>query len=178
MWAEGAVERVPPPPSGIAPPSDESPHHVELITPPPLLFAEPMPLRATPPLRVPPTDIGTPDPGDSAESTVDDTVGSWRLVVAGGRTFELIRPRVLLGRDPVAKSGEQEIVVVDPTRTMSKTHALLELVDDVWRVTDLGSVNGVRLIERNGSERALVPGIPEPVSGRFSLGTVLIELRS
>lgn len=165
----GATDRVPPPPPGVAtaPPPSRA---VDPILPPPPLFTEPPPPAAARPFIVPTVDITVPP--TSHPST------AWLLVIEGGRTFQLIQPRVLLGRDPATRPGAQEIVVNDPTRTVSKTHALLELVDDVWRVTDLGSVNGVILAEPDGSERVLAPGIPEPVSGRFALGKVWLHLHN
>lgn len=165
----GTVDRVPPPPPGIAaapPPA----RIVEPIAPPPPLFGEPPAPPEPGPFIVPTVDITVPPSPSSTPA--------WHLVIEGGRTFQLVRPRVLLGRDPVGRSGEQEIVVVDPTRTVSKTHALLELVDGVWQVTDLGSVNGVALLHPGRSERMATPGIPEPATRRFALGHVLIELRS
>ncbi len=175
----GGIERVPPPPPGVPSLTDDGIPPVDHILPPPPLFTEPPPPVTARPLIVPPAGIAVPRPVDSVRATtVTRPIDSWQLVIEGGRTFQLLGPRVLLGRDPVAKSGEQEIVVVDPTRTVSKTHALLEFVDDVWLVTDLGSVNGVTLIQPDGATRMLVPGIPEPVAERFALGTVLIALRS
>jgi hypothetical protein len=185
----GGVDRVPPPPPGIAPAAQPAPapEHIQPppIPPPPPLFAEPASAAAAQPLIVPSIDITVPPPVESAgavetvkATTVTRPVESWTLEVEGGRTFQLVERRVLLGRDPAARPGAQEIVVHDPTRTVSKTHALLELVDDVWRVTDLGSVNGVLVTDPDGTDRILAPGVPEPVTGGFALGRVRLQLRS
>lgn len=186
----GGVDRVPPPPPGITPVAQppRAPEHIQPpppIPPPPPLFGEPPAPAAAPPLIVPTIDITAPPPVISLDAvetvkatTVTRPVESWSLEIEGGRTFQLVERRVLLGRDPAARPGAQEIVVNDPTRTISKTHALLELVDDVWRVTDLGSVNGVIVTDPDGTERVLAPGVPEPVTGAVALGRVRLRLRS
>lgn len=186
----GGVDRVPPPPPGLTPaaPPAPAPEHIQPPPPipaPPPLFGEPAPPAVAPPLIVPSLDITVPPPVapvDAVETvkatTVTRPVESWRLEIEGGRIFQLVERRVLLGRDPAARPGAQEIVVHDPTRTVSKTHALLELVDDVWRVTDLGSVNGVIVTDPDGTERVLAPGVAEPVAGGFALGKARLQLRS
>jgi hypothetical protein len=185
----GGIDRVPPPPPGIVPAAAPAPaaEHIQPpppIPPPPPLFPEPTSPPVAQPLIVPSVDITVPPVGSASTAetvkatTVTRPVESWTLEVEGGRTFQLVERRVLLGRDPAARPGAQEIVVHDPTRTVSKTHALLELVDDVWRVTDLGSVNGVLVTDPDGTDRILAPGVPEPVTGGFALGRVRLQLRS
>ena len=67
----------------------------------------------------------------------------------------LQKPIVVIGRR--AKSDDQDVQVVqvdDPTKTVSGTHARLELVDGVWMIEDLGSTNGVFLVVKDGEEEA------------------------
>lgn len=76
----------------------------------------------------------------------------------GGESIPLPEPTVV-GRDPrniSAYPQAQRVSIFDPSRSVSKTHALLVPVPGgVW-VTDLHSTNGTR-IESNGAVTALVP---------------------
>ena len=76
----------------------------------------------------------------------------------GGEAIPLPEPTVV-GRDPrniSAYPQAQRASIFDPSRSVSKTHALLVPVPGgVW-VTDLHSTNGTR-IESNGAVTALVP---------------------
>lgn len=76
----------------------------------------------------------------------------------GGESIPLPEPTVV-GRDPrniSAYPQAQRASIFDPSRSVSKTHALLVPVPGgVW-VTDLHSTNGTR-IESNGAVAALVP---------------------
>lgn len=76
----------------------------------------------------------------------------------GGESIPLPEPTVV-GRDPrniSAYPQAQRASIFDPSRSVSKTHALLVPVPGgVW-VTDLHSTNGTR-IESNGAVTALVP---------------------
>ena len=56
--------------------------------------------------------------------------------------------------------GEQPMLALaDLSRTLSKTHALLEWSGSVLWVTDLHSANGSVLVSPDGESRPLVPGI-------------------
>jgi hypothetical protein len=76
----------------------------------------------------------------------------WRLTGPGGFDAR-IGGRTVLGRAPDASAftGADAVVVTDPQRTVSKTHAILEPADNALVVTDLRSTNGVR-VERDGAE--------------------------
>ena len=105
---------------------------------------------------------------------------SWTLVTSAERELALTGSEVLLGRQPAADPdhlGAQLLVVPDPTRTVSKRHALLRLVDGEWLVRDLCSTNGVTLVTPDGVERTVVPGAEEPLTARFFLGDAEFELR-
>ncbi|WP_308799491.1 FHA domain-containing protein [Agromyces silvae] len=77
----------------------------------------------------------------------------WRLM-GEGPVEVIVTRRALLGRAPDRSASPvpdaEPIVVNDPARTVSKTHAVAEPGDGVLLVTDLGSTNGVR-IERAGA---------------------------
>ncbi|WP_394554658.1 DUF5684 domain-containing protein [Agromyces sp. MMS24-JH15] len=96
---------------------------------------------------------------------------TWLLLIEDGPSQVLAADRVVLGRNPLAADGEQALAVPDPTRTLSKTHARLELEDGRWTITDLGSTNGV-LIDEGGVERLVDAHVAVPATGRFVLGEV------
>ena len=63
-----------------------------------------------------------------------------------GRAIPLTSETVILGRRPIRDPefpDAQLISLDDDTRTVSKTHARLELRDERWFITDLDSTNGV-----------------------------------
>ncbi|KQM82143.1 DUF5684 domain-containing protein [Agromyces sp. Leaf222] len=104
---------------------------------------------------------------------------TWRLVAEGGEPLRLAGSVVLLGRNPRAanaEAGEQRLVVPDPSRTLSKTHAVLSLHGEQWSITDLDSTNGVLVPDWEGIDRLLDPGVPTPVPDRFVLGTLSVRI--
>ncbi|WP_431220948.1 FHA domain-containing protein [Leifsonia xyli] len=90
----------------------------------------------------------------------------WRLLLPGGRSVPVTR-RVLLGRNPSRPAGAPDaelIALDDPTSTVSKTHAALDIAGDQLTVTDLHSTNGVLA----GGVRT-EPGTPFPVAAGAEL---------
>lgn len=103
----------------------------------------------------------------------------WRLVLEDGTAFDLTAASVVLGRNPVAANpAEQRLAVPDTTRTLSKTHARLELTDGAWRVTDLSSTNGVLVVDESGVEALIEPWVPVEIGESFVLGVVGMHLAS
>jgi hypothetical protein len=89
----------------------------------------------------------------------------WRLRADGGDDVT-VSGRVVVGRDPRAAdaaAGARAVAVDDPARSLSKTHALLEVVDDRLLVTDLGSTNGVRIWPEGEEAIELESGRPTSV---------------
>ncbi|MGN8026709.1 DUF5684 domain-containing protein [Microbacterium sp. 22242] len=97
---------------------------------------------------------------------------SWLLVLDDGSRVPLTGRGVVLGRAPAGGSGDQTVRIADVTRTLSKTHARLDRDGGGWRLTDLGSTNGVRIVGQDGAEKALPPGASAVVHGRILLGDV------
>lgn len=93
------------------------------------------------------------------------------LVFDTGRRH-VVRSTMLIGRSPENSPGLSRrdprrpgvdhplLGLADLSRTMSKTHALLEWSGAALFVTDLQSANGTVLISPGGDRRPLVPGIP------------------
>jgi hypothetical protein len=89
----------------------------------------------------------------------------WRLRSADGIEF-VVRDRVVAGRDPrpdTVPGGGAPVQVQDTARSMSKTHALLEVDGDRLLATDLRSTNGVRIWPEGGDPVELEPDVPTPV---------------
>lgn len=90
----------------------------------------------------------------------------WRLRSDDGDDDVTVSGRVVLGRDPRAAdaaAGARPVAIDDPARSLSKTHALLEVVDDRLLVTDLGSTNGVRIWPEGEEAIELESGRPTSV---------------
>jgi hypothetical protein len=88
---------------------------------------------------------------------------AWRLTLPDGQQL-LVEQTTLIGRDPAQNPQWAEarlVPVIDPGKTISKTHAALELTASGQLVVhDLNSTNGV-FLEYSGAEEAIVePGTP------------------
>ncbi|MEJ3404181.1 FHA domain-containing protein [Rathayibacter sp. YIM 133350] len=118
-------------------------------------FAPPAaPPPAPPVAAAPPT---APTPTRASEPL------AWRLELADGQNVA-VEGRLVLGRRPVAPEESPDAVPVavsDPARSVSKTHALIEVRDGALVVTDLHSTNGVTVADEeiaSGLGVGLVPG--------------------
>ena len=103
----------------------------------------------------------------------------WALIAPNGETVDLTSSVVILGRRPGADAAHpdaQLVGIVDETRTVSKTHARLELRGDTWYVTDLGSTNGVLFATLMGTEVEAPPGEEIEAGERFFLGDAEVRL--
>jgi hypothetical protein len=145
-----------PPPPGVAPPPTSAPP-----TPP-------LGVQAEPPVERDEAPTARPQPG------------AWRLRAPGGLDVLVLRP-VLLGRDPAADPGRPEaaaITLSDPARSVSKTHALVEVIEGRVIVTDLHSTNGTRVLMPDGETRELDPGrgAEAPNGATLLLGEFAVRL--
>jgi hypothetical protein len=80
---------------------------------------------------------------------------------------------VVVGRNPVAPVQAPSAVPVpleDRSRSVSKTHALIELRDHMVWVTDLHSTNGTTLTNNVGEALLCEPGIAMPVGDGWRVG--------
>ncbi|WP_448005053.1 FHA domain-containing protein [Agromyces bauzanensis] len=162
------------PPPGLIPaaPRDEPERTVQGAGP------RALPAFTPPPGIVPPAGpprIAVPsDPAERVEApTASPVEGAWRLRGPGGLEVLLLRP-VVLGRDPLPAPGGPDAAVIrvdDPARSVSKTHARIEIVEGRVTITDLSSTNGTRVLTPEGESHELEPG--RPVEAR-SGATVLL----
>jgi FHA domain len=139
------------------------------------------------PAFTPPPGVGSPH-APAAPPAPEERVeapqprpqpGAWRLRATGGLEVLLLRP-VVLGRDPVdaARPDAAPIPLADPARSVSKTHALVEVVDGRVFVTDLHSTNGTRVLTPEGEAQELAPGegADAPAGATLLLGEFAVRL--
>lgn len=104
---------------------------------------------------------------DEWDEELNDTIAAfrrredvlWRLELANGEPV-LVISSTLLGRRPSPHPRwprAQMCRVSDPTRTMSKSHAIFESVDEELWVSDLGSKNGVTVVHTDGRTEIVEP---------------------
>lgn len=103
------------------------------------------------------------------------TLKPWVLHFSDGRSVT-VGPDVVIGRDPVASDGRRAVPVTDSHKSVSKTHAVLEVRDGMLWVTDLHSTNGTSVTNAVGEATSCPPGVAMPVgdgwtvsAGEFSL---------
>ncbi|WP_438353808.1 DUF5684 domain-containing protein [Microbacterium sp. CJ88] len=125
-------------------------------------------------------------PGIPDDEGFDETIIArrrrveWELVPPIGKTIDLTSDVIIVGRRPSgdpAHPTAQLVPIADETRTVSKTHARLELRGDQWMITDLGSTNGVLLPTLMGTELEAQPGVEVAAGERFFLGDAEVRLR-
>lgn len=125
------------------------------------------------------------EPDDAEFDALDRTVVTrrrripWALVPPSGAPVDLTSDVVILGRRPApdaAHPDAQLVAISDETRTVSKTHARLQLRGDVWFVTDLDSTNGVLFATLMGTEVEAPPGEEIEAGERFFLGDAEVRL--
>jgi hypothetical protein len=84
----------------------------------------------------------------------------WRLVLADGSDVPVDRA-MFLGRNPARtddRPGAALVPIDDPARSLSKTHALLELDAGTLWVHDLDSTNGVAVVAPGQDPVLVEPG--------------------
>ena len=103
----------------------------------------------------------------------------WTLETEHGLKVSLTKPVVLLGRNPARGSAHpdaQLVLLQDPGKTVSKTHARLDFVDGAWGIRDLQSTNGIVLIDGAGDESELDAGAGASLTERFLLGELAARI--
>ncbi|UIN30315.1 FHA domain-containing protein [Microbacterium binotii] len=102
----------------------------------------------------------------------------WSLALPSGEVVPVAATSLVLGRNPKAtESGVQYVAVADEARTVSKEHARLVWDGSGWTITDLGSTNGVSVLDASGAEQAVSANGSAPVTDRVVLGDAVVELR-
>ena len=183
--ASGATTLIPPMPGFAQPLRSASPTASAPITSTGLVTSVPgMPSRP----RIPPPQPPEPLPSRYAsiaeqlfaeDEDLDSTRLSqlspqalpWRVRLTDGREVALA-DSLVLGRNPTAPQGSAAAPVPldDPHRSVSKTHALLELRAGLPWVTDLHSTNGTTLTNNVGEALDCEPGTAIPVGDGWVIG--------
>lgn len=119
---------------------------------------------------IPPMPHVAPAPTESAPAA-SAPPRPFRL--SGPNGFEvLLTVPVVVGRDPVAAGAHADarpVAVVDPARSVSKTHAVIDARTGAVTVIDLHSTNGVRVQPPSGEIVELAPGAPTEVAAGSTL---------
>lgn len=193
--------RPPPPPPGVAPlpPQGRAPaaHPSPAVPQPPtgsmvgLVTSVPgMPQRTEP--VEPPSEVVSRGYASIAEQLFAEDEGlfhtrlvqqtnaalPWSVCLPDG-SERLLQGALVLGRNPSIPpgSGAVQVSVTDPDRSVSKTHALLEVRDGLPWVTDLHSTNGTTLTNDIGEALVCDPGAAVPVGDGWVVGLGQCELR-
>jgi hypothetical protein len=133
--------------------------------------------------------VAPPVAGPAAPTEVDDeTVVSisrnsgtkWRLVVPGRAPVD-VDGVLFLGRNPVATPEHptaRVLAVDDPAKSVSKTHAMLELEAGTLWAHDLDSTNGVWVVPAGQDAIEVTPGtrVAVPVGADLELGDLVIQV--
>jgi hypothetical protein len=164
-WAPPAVVR-----PAAAAPARRSPEFAVPRTPPAVA--------AEPPLR---RRESAPRPAAAIPSAglSDDRAGLLTLVFSTGEQAR-VGGSAVIGRNPrdaARNSGRQPVEVADPTRSMSRAHALIDLTPEGAFASDAGSGNGT-VLERGG-RRVQLDDTPQPLrdGDRLWLGDVSADVR-
>ncbi|WP_394769358.1 FHA domain-containing protein [Lacisediminihabitans sp.] len=127
--------------------------------------------------------VATPAPAsDPVDEVLPDAPSAgWTLQLPGGTTVA-IDSAVFIGRDPSRtpdRPTAELLAVVDPARTVSKTHALLEIDEHGLWAHDLRSTNGVFITEPGGAEVDVPPGSRTrvPAGADLELGDYVIRVQ-
>lgn len=155
-------------------------------TPAPAAAPAPAPAASAPaaPAAMPPVPPPPAVPEAAPAAAIDEgpTVARTALPRAGatlvmdtGQRIALVAPRTLLGRAPVAVppwDKADTVPVIDPDRSISKTHLAVLLDGDRLSVRELGSTNGSAVVAADGARTTLLMGqdVAVPDGARVELG--------
>ena len=177
-----------PAPAPVAPVEPVAPEEMGVpVEPEPVPVAEvpveappappPAPPVAPPAVELPPTPVI-----DDATRAVPSrhAAASWRLAIPGHD--EVVLDGVLfLGRNPVATGGQigaRVLAIDDTSKSVSKTHAMLEVDSAGLWVHDLDSTNGVWVVPAGEDAIEVVPGtrVAVPAGADLEIGDVVIQV--
>ena len=130
--------------------------------------------RVPPVVRAPPNSIMfTPAPTVGAPLPTRPSAALVWTLRFGDTTQPLARgSAVCVGRNPVATSTRPDALlraVVDPAKSVSKTHAMLWADEVELYVQDLDSTNGVSVVDADGTETQLASGATAVIAAGSSV---------
>jgi hypothetical protein len=123
-------------------------------------------------IAAPPAEVAEPPAARRAAP-------AWRLAVPGHDEPVLVEGSVFLGRNPIATPGVAPASVVavdDPAKSVSKTHAVVEVDEAGLWVRDLDSTNGVWVVPQGADAIEVAPGdrVSVPHGAELELGDFVI----
>ena len=148
---------------------------------PALPVAVPAPVAESALPVVPAAPAEAPAPPTAPVALVTPAAPSWKLQLPDGGATLTLDATVLIGRNPAASESQPQatlLAVADLTKSVSKTHALLEIDGGVLWVHDLDSTNGVYVVVGDDVVEA-VPGtrIAVPADADLELGEFVMRVR-
>lgn len=184
------------PPPGLIPAHDErvAASAEDFITMPPLVSdsatqkvasARPAPVTKPAaaeitffPTTMPPPAAPTPEETQLRPERPATSV--WRLVLGDGLVVP-VESAVLVGRDPAHNAEFPTaglLAIVEPEKTISKTHAVVELDDGALWVRDLNSTNGTFVLLPDGTEVDVTPDARTevPAGGDLVFGEYVVQV--
>ncbi|WP_061963194.1 FHA domain-containing protein [Demequina aurantiaca] len=165
-----------------APPTNEAQSAAPLVATPPPARPVPSGVWAAPGAAAAAAAVTAAASSEESESDLDEQDADdhtviaqrrrdvWVLQVEGGDSYPLPEGEVSIGRAAPGTHDSSHVGVNDATRTMSKRHAKLRLVDGTWKVSDLGSTNGTFVRGMDGREVEVAPGSEVALDGTLLLG--------
>jgi hypothetical protein len=166
----------------IVPPTVVAPAPAALPAPPApaALPAPPAPSAVVPPHAPPPAGPEPVDVGATRAAAPRRTL-TWSLVFPDG-TSHPVSTSVVIGRAPdhTAHGAAAGLSVGAGEKSVSKSHALLEMNHAGLRVRDLGSVNGVVVVHLDGTEAEASSTVFVDLKDgdELELGEVVISVRA
>lgn len=138
-----------------------------------------------------PAGPGRPVPAAASTVPTVETAGDsgtprhaslqWRLVLPDGVGAKAVDGALFLGRNPTraAERPDAELLpLIDPAKSLSKTHALLEVEGGMLWVHDLDSTNGVFIVQADGDAVEVEPGTRAsvPAGSELEFGDYVIRV--
>jgi len=114
------------------------------------------------------------------ETRAEPTVSRWRIILPRSGQIVPLTGALYIGRNPARTAERQDaelLAVDDPAKSLSKTHALLEVENDVLWVHDLDSTNGIFIVEPDASVVDVEPGrrAAVPAGAELELGEYIVR---
>lgn len=165
--ARAMLPPVPPPPAVLPVAATAAPVAPTALVPAPVPLAPPRPPVPLPPSSGFDSPFGE-DLGDNLDSTrmaSPFVSAEWTVVTLDGTVLPL-SSALLVGRAPSGDDSDGAARLVpldDPTKSVSKTHARIEVHDGGIAITDLHSTNGTKVIA-SGVTTLLAPGAAWPIT--------------
>ncbi len=178
-----AIPAVPPVPAIPAGPAAPMPPQSGLVTGipgsrPAQQAPPPPPVRVNAPPVVAQLFAEDDDLDSTRISQASATARPWSLVFSDGQSMS-VDSAIVIGRDPVIPptlAGGRAVPVSDPWKSVSKTHAILQVRDGMLWVTDLHSTNGTSITNAVGEAMPCPPEVAMPVGDGWTISASEVSI--